>query len=305
MQDKKIGMRLILSLCMLLWGSIGLFTRYIELSAFELAFFRAFLALPVLGILSFLRKGKNKTGVKILIPYIVSGMGIGLAWTALFLGYENTSISTTVLIYNMCPVYVMILSPYVLNEKLTRLQFFSILGCFLGLYFLIDTSIKTGPNSFKGIFFACVSGIIYAYIVLMNKKINLSPIFSKVDTVYGTFIQLLGASLVLLPYQLMHGSFSRVLHLAGGQLASLLILSIIHTGLAYPMYFLSYKKLKAVEIVSLSYLEPLFSIFLSVLFLGENLGNSQIIGGVLILTLTYVNEYRTSVLATRNLGTTK
>ena len=290
--NEKIFLRVKLAFCMLLWGSIGLFTRYIALSACELAFFRAFFALPVLFLFSFQRKGKESINLKAAFPYMISGMLIALAWSALFIGYNFTSIAAAVLIYSMCPVYVMIVSPVLLKEKLDRFQIVTILGCFLGLYLLIGTNLQIGSDAPKGIFFAFLSGVLYAGIVLLNRKLNLSPLYGKIDSLDATFIQLLGATLILLPYQLMHNSFGKVLHLEGLQLLFLVVLGLVHTALAYLLYFSSYRKLDAIEIVSFSYLEPLFSIILSVLFLGERLSSLQMVGGLLILTLTYLGEYR-------------
>ena len=48
--------------------------------------------------------------------------------------------------------------------------------------------------------------------------------------------------------------------------------------------------MKSVEIVSYSYLEPLFGILFSVIFVGESLTFPQIIGGILILGSTFIGE---------------
>lgn len=292
--NEKILVRGKLTFCMLLWGSIGLFTRYIELTAFELAFFRAFFALPVLLLFSFQKKRRRKLKLPSVCLYIASGMCIALAWSALFLGYAYTSIANAVLVYSMCPVYVMIVSPFLLKEKLDRFQIVTVIGCFIGLYALIGSDFHLGKEASKGILFALLSGVLYACIVLLNRKINLSCTIGNIDTLHATFIQLLGACLILLPYQLKNGSFSKVLHLQGSQLLCLFILGFAHTALAYHLYFSSYRKLDALEIVSFSYLEPLFSILLSVLILGELLSPLQVVGGLLILVLTYLNEYRKS-----------
>ncbi|AEV28364.1 DMT(drug/metabolite transporter) superfamily permease [Sphaerochaeta pleomorpha str. Grapes] len=299
MNNEKNSLRIKLSVCMLLWGSIGLITRYIGLSAFELAFFRAFFALPVLFLSYRIRGSKGKTTYKVILPYAASGMLIAIAWVALFLGYRYTTISTAVLVYNMCPVYVMILSPLLLKEKLDQFQVLTIIGCFFGLSLLIGTNSVVDKDAIKGISFAFLSGLLYAVVVLLNRKISLSSELNTVDPVYATFIQLCAATLVLLPYQITHNSFYTVIHLGLNQLFLLAVLGVVHTGFAYYFYFTTYRKLEALEIVSFSFLEPLFGILLSVLFLGEHMGIGQLAGGVLILTLTYLNEYRKSRLAIR------
>jgi len=59
-------------------------------------------------------------------------------------------------------------------------------------------------------------------------------------------------------------------------------------GLYYVLF--PYTHMKSVEIVSYSYLEPLFGILFSVIFVGETLTLPQIMGGILILGSTYIGE---------------
>jgi drug/metabolite transporter (DMT)-like permease len=68
------------------------------------------------------------------------------------------------------------------------------------------------------------------------------------------------------------------------------LLGVLHTGVAYTLFFSVYAHMKSVEIVSYSFLEPLFGILFSVIFLGETLTFPQIAGGILILGSTYIGE---------------
>jgi drug/metabolite transporter (DMT)-like permease len=58
---------------------------------------------------------------------MISGVLIGLAWVLFFAGFRLTSIANVTFIYNMCPIYVLILSPILLKEKISRFQLFTIL----------------------------------------------------------------------------------------------------------------------------------------------------------------------------------
>ncbi|MDP0488682.1 MAG: DMT family transporter, partial [Fusobacterium sp. JB020] len=78
--------------------------------------------------------------------------------------------------------------------------------------------------------------------------------------------------------------------LHGISLYSLLFLGIIHTGLAYTIYFSAIKNLKGQTLAILSYIDPIFAVLISTLFLKESLGIFQIIGAVLILGSTFISE---------------
>ena len=70
----------------------------------------------------------------------------------------------------------------------------------------------------------------------------------------------------------------------------LLILGVVHTGLAYQMYFSSYKELSSTNVALYSYLDPVFAIIFAVAILGEPFGIYQILGGVLILGSTLLSN---------------
>ena len=71
--------------------------------------------------------------------------------------------------------------------------------------------------------------------------------------------------------------------LSGMEVVFVVLLGVLHTGVAYTLFFSLYEHLDSVEIVSYSYLEPLFAILFSVIVVGERLTVLQIGGGLLIL----------------------
>lgn len=287
--EKKNILRILLALCMILWASIGILTRVINLDSFELAFFRAFLSLPILVIfLYFSNSNIKKLPYKNIVYYLFTGALIGLAWVFLFQGYKYTTLTNAVLLYNMCPVYVMILSKFLLKEKITISKTVSILGCFLGLYLLIQHDLNLKDSFNQGLLWAFSSGVLYSIIVILNKKANQKD--NNTDIILVTFLQLLGASLALLPYQLRNNSFSKLIHLDLSNLFLLMILAVIHTAIAYIIYFSTYKKLEAIEIVSFSYLEPLFTILFGIVIYQEKIILTQALGGVFILGFTLFSE---------------
>lgn len=268
---------------MIIWGSLGVFTRSIPLSALNLAFLRAVIALPVLFLILKWKK-PGEVAFRIMIPYLVSGVLLGFGWLTLFYGFKHTSISSAVIIYNMCPVYVMILAPLLLKEAITKVQIAVILFSFLGLCLIVGHNLSEG-SGYLGLGLSAVSGMIYAAIVLINRSI---PV--RADDQTATFVQIFAAMVVLLPFVALDGSIVQVADLTARAILFIVLLGVLHTGVAYTLFFSVYKHLKSVEIVSFSFLEPLFGIFFSVMITGERLAMHQMIGGALILGSTYFAE---------------
>lgn len=275
--------KILLILVMLIWGSLGVFTRSIPISAVSLAFLRALIALPVLFVTMKIKK-RDKIRFVWIIPYVCSGILLGLGWLTLFYGFKHTSISSAVIIYNMCPIYVMLLAPLILKEAITKVQIGVIAFSFLGLVFIIGNNSVDGYGA-MGLFFSALSGMMYAAIVIINRSIK-----NRLDNQLATFIQILSATMVLLPFAIVDGDIFILGKLERVSIIYIILLGILHTGVAYTMFFSVYQHMKSIEIVSYSFLEPLFGILFSVIFIGEKLSVMQIIGGILILGSAYMGE---------------
>lgn len=276
--------KLILIVVMALWGSLGIFVRSIPISSLLLAFSRAVIALPILMItvkisgLS-LRDCLRKEN----IPLMISGVLIGLAWVLFFAGFRLTSIANVTFIYNMCPIYVLILSPILLKERISRFQMLTILIAFVGFVLIIGQSIDFSDAAFLGIMAATFSGILYALIVIINRKYA-----SHLHGEAVAFIQLLFTMLVLLPFVIGSNSLSEFSMMTPMVWLLLLILGVFHTGLAYIGYFQSYKTCSASTVAQFTYLDPAFALIFGYFLASESLTLIQGLGGLLILGSTFI-----------------
>jgi len=104
-----------------------------------------------------------------------------------------------------------------------------------------------------------------------------------------TVLQLGISAVIMLVYSLLTEDVAALVF-DGKSVALLLILGIVHTGIAYSLYFSSIRTLEAQTIAIGSYLDPILAVLLSALFLREPLGLHGIIGAVLILGAALVSE---------------
>ncbi|MGZ4160834.1 MAG: DMT family transporter [Neobacillus sp.] len=272
---------------MLIFGSMGVFVKNINLSSSEIAFLRGIIGSLFLIGASFLARQKvSFQSIKEnIVLLLLSGAAIGTNWILLFQAYKYTTISNATLSYYFAPVFVMILAPFVLKEKLTKVKTGSIILAMIGLFLVVNIG-GGGDGSYNhpvGILYGLSAAALYASVILMNKFIkNLSGFET-------TLVQLMVAAIVLFPYVLLkdHLNFSSV---NAHSIILILILGIIHTGIAYFLYFTSFKELKGQTIAVLSYIDPISAVVFAALFLGESMNFLQIIGGLLILGSTFLSE---------------
>ncbi len=279
--------KFVMALAMTIFGTIGIFRRFIPLSSEIIALVRGAVGTLVLLLFVFLSKKKlNSESIKKnLLKLIVSGALIGFNWIFLFEAYEYTTVAIATLCYYMAPVLVMIMAPFFLKEKLTGVKGICILISFAGMVLVsgVFSDSTLAGSSYKGIIFGLIAALMYAVVIIINKKINNIGAFDK------TIMQLGTAAVVLLPYVLFAGNLKNI-ELNAFSIAMLLFVGIVHTGVAYALYFGSMDGLSADSIAIFSYIDPVVAIILSATVLKESLGLLEIIGAVMILGATLWSE---------------
>ena len=273
---------------MVIFGSIGLFRRSIDLPSSLIASVRGIVgALSLLLLLRLKRQPLDLGAIrKKLFPLTLSGLFIGINWILLFEAYNYTTVAVATLCYYFQPVIVILLSPIVLGEKLTVKKILCVICALFGMV-LVSGVLEAGfqgGEEFKGVLLGLGAAAFYSVIVLINKK-------SLAETgAYETTVpQLLCAGVLTLPYVLLRENMGAVT-LSGWNALLLLLVSFIHTGLAYSLYFGSVKHIKAQTAAIFSYIDPVVAILLSAVILHEPMTLSAGIGAVLVLGATLVSE---------------
>lgn len=269
------------------FGTLGLFVRRIEVTSAELALYRAALAAVFILLFFLIRRERPRLreirGALWLL--LLSGAAMGFDWMLLFESYKYTSISLATLSYYVAPVIVTALCPLLFHERMTRVQVICFLMSTLGVALIIGSGgLQGGGADLRGIVCAVGAAVFYAAVILLNKYIR------GVTGLERTFVQLLAAVVVLAPYVgLTSGFHPEVLSATGW--VNLLIVGFVHTGLTYCLYFAAIRTLPGQESSLLSYLDPIVSVLISVLLLGEPLAPIQIAGMVLFLGFAVANEF--------------
>ena len=273
---------------MVIFGTIGIFRRYIDLPSSVLALARGFIGTLFLVIYVKLSgKKPDRAAVRAnLALLVISGALIGFNWILLFESYNYTTVSVATLCYYMAPVFLILASPFVLKEKLTVNKLIAVFAAVTGMA-LVSGVFRGGEiavDQKTGIILGLGAAVLYASVILINKKIG------EIDAYSKTTVQLGAAAVCLLPYVLLTEKASGIA-LSGRELIMVLVVGIIHTGVAYALYFSSMKALSAQNIAIFSYIDPVFAIILSALILKEPMGFSDILGAVLILGAAVYSEF--------------
>ena len=271
---------------MAIFGTIGVMVRNISVSSGELALYRAVMAAVLIGLFLIVTRQKIPLAkIKKSLPLLLlSGCAMGFNWILLFQAYQYTTVSVATLSYYFAPVIVTLACPILFKEKLGLKQWICFGMSTLGIVLITGIGdLSGGSNHFLGIAFGLGAACLYATVILLNKFIK------DVEGIHRTFLQFIAAIIVLVPYV----AFTGGMHLENLNTTGwvcLLLVGVVHSGIAYCLYFSSLKELPGQKAAILSYIDPLVAVILSVTLLGEPMSVTQIIGGVLILGFTLWNE---------------
>ena len=281
---------------MVIFGTIGLFVRWIPLPSSLIAGVRGLVGMLFLLVFLAIRGQKLSWGNirKNLLVLLFSGAALGSNWVLLFEAYEYTTVATATLCYYMAPVLVILISPLLLKEKLTSRKLtcaaIALVGsiCISGvLQNLTGDSaggqMSNGAADYAGILFGLGAACLYATVMLLNKRLRGVSAFDR------TVIQLGASAAVMVPYVLLTENIGS-LTATPSVLGLLILVGILHTGIAYAMYFSAMEQLPAQTIAIFSYLDPVVAILLSALVLREGMGLVTGIGAILILGSALISE---------------
>lgn len=278
--------KLMLITSMVIFGTIGIFRRQIPLESATLALSRG--VIGTLALLLFLRVAGQKLDIAAMkrnaVLLLVSGAFIGINWILLFEAYNHTTVAIATLCYYMAPIFVILASPLVLRERLTGHKIMCVLVALFGMI-LVSGVLKpdSGHTDFSGVLFGLGAAAFYASVILMNQKIRNISAYDK------TIVQLGAAALVVLPYVLLTDSTDWEA-MTPFAVAMVLVVGLVHTGLAYVLYFGSMDKVPAQTVALFGYIDPIVAILLSAFLLSETMGVFEIIGTLAVLSATIFSE---------------
>lgn len=282
----NLSAKIQLIISMFIFGTIGAFVRYIPLSSAVIAMSRGFTGAIFLLIVIILKKNKiSFPDIKRnALPLILSGAFLGINWILLFEAYKHTTVASATLCYYLAPVFVIIVSPFLLKERITLIKGISVTASLAGMVF-VSGILEAAEDStnFTGILFGIGAAIFYACYMISTKKIK------ELSSYDGTTVQLLTAAVILLPYVLLTEDVTSI-EIEPISIILLITVGIVHTGIAYALYFNSLKDLKAQTAAIFSYIDPAVAILTSVIFLNEKMTVYGIIGGILILGSAILSE---------------
>lgn len=274
---KNYGLLLLVSA---IWGSSYIFMKILApvYGALFVAFSRIFIGGVIVTIYCLI-KGIKFDFKKNFKHYLIVGL-IGCGLPFVFFSYAALYInaSLSVIINALTPIFVSMYGIYFLKEKLKIIQVIGLVLAFMGVvYISLSNSSSSVSTSVYGVILVVLATQCYAlnniYATLKTRHIN--PVALSAGSLIFT-------ALLLMPVALLTVKTTRV-----DFVFEFLFLGLVCTGIAYMIYYYLVSQITT-RALQTTFLQPLFGVLWSYLFLGEDITVKLIIGMIVTIVGVYM-----------------
>lgn len=271
---------LMLVLSQVMLGSVAAFARWAALPADVIVLFRCGLGAIAIGGVVWYRGalkgvlGWNKT----LFLLCLTGVFMASNWYFFFKAVLTTTITNSILLYNLAPIFVLISAMAFLKESPTVRQVACIGVSFVGVLFILAAKGLHLSQIEPGCLYAIAAAALYAQVTVLGRYLKGLP--APVITLFQTTV----GALLFMPMGLTHMTAP----LTGTQWLILGTMGVFHTAVPYLMYFKALQTVKAAVAGILQYVYTLSTIVFGVIFFREAVAIPTLMGGLLIIASSYV-----------------
>ncbi|MCX7770064.1 MAG: DMT family transporter [Proteobacteria bacterium] len=265
------------SCAFIIWSSWVIPVRFLEVNTYTLSFYLCFFSSIIWGSYNLIRrKNLGLNGKEFFFLIILSSLFVGNLITYL-LSLQLTSSSIAVLTHYTAPIFVALLAPIILKERVTKTTILALSIAFTG-FLVIFVKADMSFTFDRGAFFGLLSGVFYGLSVITARKI-----LKTLDSEILIFYQNTFSSIILLIFA------SKIsFEFEPNFFIKMFMLSLLYSGIASYLYLYGLYRLGGVRTSIIGYFEPLGTMFWGWFIFSESLTIKIVVGGFLILFSGYI-----------------
>jgi drug/metabolite transporter (DMT)-like permease len=309
MNKKRLSAYLLLTFTAIIWGIAGPVIKgtLAYLPPFTFLFWRFLIASLILLPLLIWRAKKENETLKTLLPIIPLGfLGVPLCLALIYLGFERTTALDGTIIAALAPIFIVISGVLFLREKVTRLETLGLLIAIAGTTMIIIQPLLEGglpaqagalaSRNILGNLFIMIQNLVWtAYVILSKKE------FRKHSPLIITAVSFITGLVIILPFALLESNFQitnfQPLITNHSALLGVLYMALLSSVVAYFTFESGLKLIEASEATIFSYLQPIFAAPVAILWLGEKITPTFLLGAIIIALGVFLTEFRPRRLA--------
>lgn len=267
------------NLAVFLFGTVGLFAKWISLPAIGITFGRVLFSSLALLTFALLTRQSLRVRGKHAFWLVLAGGLLAVHWWLFLLSIQLSTVAVGTITFSAFPLFVTFLEPLVFHEKLRVRQVLSAFLILLGVLLIVPQFTLENKISL-GIVVGLLSALAYSVLALLNRYF-MRYYSGTVTALYeqGSAVLLLLPSFCWIPFS--PGVFDW---------AMLAFLGIVTTALAHTLFISSLKVLPAQITGIVSSMESVYGILLALLVLGEKPSLRELAGAAVVMIVVIASQ---------------
>jgi drug/metabolite transporter (DMT)-like permease len=259
------------------WGLISIVVSAVDLDASVLVFSRLALAAATIAIVLALtgRLGALDPGPD-WPALVLLGCTLATHWFLFFETIKLASVAVAVLTVYSAPLFLAVFAPMVLPERRSAVALAALVPAAVGLVLVALQGDEGGSVRPLALATGIGAAATYAALVIVNKRL-----LARLEPPTVAFWSCAVAAILLAPFLFLA---ERVLPDSSSELAGVLLLGVVFTGISALLYTTILRHVTAQAAGILAFLEPVSATLLAWALLGESLGPVTLLGGALVLS---------------------
>lgn len=266
------------SVTLVLWASAFVAIRHLggDFTAGPLSLGRLLVGSLALGAVALGRGMPRPTGRQWVTLVAIGVLWFGVYNVALNEGERRIDAGTAAMLIQVSPVLIAVLAAVFLGERFTRQLAAGLALAFAGVAVIGLSGSPDGDRDVLGVALCLLAAVVYAVSLVLQK-----PLVASLAAVHVTWLACSIGAVACLPY--LGGLVSEVRDAPTSSVLWLVYLGVFPTAIAFTTYAFALKHMTASSLGVTTYVVPVLTIVLSLLFLGEAPPGLAYVGGALAL----------------------
>lgn len=226
---------------------------------------------------------------EMLRAFLLGAFGLAISNYAYYLAIQKTTVATAIILQYTAPVWVLLFMVFTGRQHATASRIWGVvlavggcilaIGAFAGMRHFPFLAVATGSIKINtiGVVAAQAAAVSFAFYSIYGRQL-----LQKYDRWAVLTNAFLGAAIVWIvvnpPWKIMAA------HYAPKQYAFMLLFSITSAAIPFSLYFAGLHHLDATRVIVTAALEPVFSVVIAAIFLGEIVAPIQVVGMAVVLS---------------------
>ena len=289
MPNAKLSSYLQLHFIVFIWGFTAILGELITISAIPLVLYRMSMASAMIWLYLSYKRISLFVSFKILKLSLLGGFLIALHWVTFFHAIKVSNVSITLSVLSSGAFFTSLFEPLFYKRKLVGYEVLFGILIIIGVYLIF----RSEQQQSEGVFYALISALLSSFFTLLNGKLAgqaRSSVISLYELGFGTLI--IGVVVFIsnwVPNELVKTEALLISKMTDW--LYLFILASICTAYAFIIAVKVMRYLSPFSVMLTTNLEPVYGIFLALLFFGdsEKMTASFYFGALLILITVIAN----------------